>query len=138
MNETPLDQLQITTRKVETVIASSQEMSIRKLDWTRIYRKVKSVPRETSLYKIVTATAWSISATSLLSLIPLYAATSESDPWVKPMYLILGVFTLVVGCLSFKFDKQSSQIIHASCAEVLKDMQDVHLAYYPDDNLDDL
>jgi len=138
MSDAHQDHLQTTTREVETVIAATQEMSIRKLDWTRIYRKVKSVPREPSVYKIASAIAYSISATSLLSLIPLYAATGTTDPWVRPLYWILGISALVLGSLTLVLDKQSSQIVHASCDEVLQDMRDVHEAYYPGDDLDAL
>lgn len=136
MTETGQDRLQTTTREVQTVVADSQEMSIRKLDWTRVYRKVRSVPREPRLYRVLWTATLGVSATAFLSLFPMYSATDTTASWVKPTYWAVALCALFVGVLSFVFDKQSSKIIRASCQEVLQDMRDVHATYFPEDDLD--
>lgn len=137
MSNNPQVQMQTSNRQVPTAISVEEEMSLRKLDWKRIYRKVKTIPRPIPLYEMVTAILWGISGSAFLSLIPLYQSTKGTEPWVKPTYWIAAIITAIVGLISFKFISERNKFVGSSCEEVLKDMSDVYHCFFPKENLDE-
>lgn len=127
---------QISKREVQTALSSDVEMSIRKTDWKRVYRKVKTIPRETSLYETVENMAWGVSGSALLSLIPLYQATQDVEPWVKPTFWSVVVSAGLMAFMTNYFRRQRSEVIRASCEEVLDDMREVYETFFQDGSLD--
>lgn len=113
------------------------EIPIRRIDWRRIYRKVKSIPKQDSLYLTLTGIFFGAGGSALLSLIPLYQAAQNVDPWVKPTYLIIGISAFIIGSITFHFYKEKAEVIKSSCLEVQKDMREVHSVFFPNDNLDE-
>jgi len=118
-------------RKVKTALSSDVEMCIRATDWKRIYRKVSTIPRETSVYDVIENVAWGVCGSSFLSLIPLYQATQSSEPWVKPTFWIAAIAAGIVGFIAHHFRSQRKSIIQASGDEVLADMQEVYETFFP-------
>jgi hypothetical protein len=127
---------QTSSREVKTVIAVPPEMSVRKTDWKRIYRKTKSIPRPTSVYQIVAGSAWSIAASALIALVPLYQATTGLEPWVKPTFWAVAVACIVAGAVALWFDRERHALTHATCEEVLQDLQETYESFFPDEKLD--
>jgi hypothetical protein len=132
----PEQRFQTSSRDVKTVIAVPPEMSVRKTDWKRIYRKTKSIPRPTSVYQIVASSAWSIAASALVALVPLYQATTGLESWVKPTFWAAAVACVAVGALALWFDRERHSLTHASCQEVLQDLQETYQSFFPDETLD--
>ncbi len=97
---------QTSDRQVQTCIPSAIEMSVREVDWKRIYRKIKTIPRRTSIYQIISSVAWGIAASSSIALIPLYQATTGTEAWVKPTFWIIAIAALIIGFISHKFEKR--------------------------------
>lgn len=135
MTDAASGSFQTSRREIQTALSSDVEMSIRKTDWKRVYRKVKSVPRETSVYEVVENVAWGVSGSALLSLLPLYQATQSTEPWVKPTFWIVAVAAAVVGGLSHHFRTERRMVIKSSCEEVLADMSEVYETFFPNDPL---
>lgn len=124
-------------RDVKTAIpVDTLEIPIRRIDWRRIYRKVKSIPRQNSFYLTVTGISFGVGGSALLSLIPLYQAAQNVDPWVKPTYWIIGISTIILGSITAYFSKEKDKIIKSSCLEVQQDMKEVHSVFFPNDDLD--
>lgn len=136
MNETPPNGFQTSNREVKTALSSDVEMSIRKTDWKRVYRKVRTVPRNASVYEATMNLAWGISAAAFLALIPLYQATAVVEPWVKPVFWAVALAAAVVAVLAKVFCTERSGIVHSSCEEVLADMREVYETFFPNDPLD--
>ena len=94
------NKLNISQRKINTVIpVDTTEISIRQLDWRRIYREVKSIPRKKSFFLTAAGVFFGVGGSAILSLIPLYQAAQNVDPWVKPTYYIIGIAALIVGLI---------------------------------------
>lgn len=123
-------------RDVKTAISSDIEMSIRKIDWKRIYRKVGLIPRGTSIYDVVENVAWGVSGSALLSLIPLYQATATTGAWVRPTFWIVALAAAVVAMLAHYFTNERRGVIQSSADEVLTDMRDVYATFFSDGSLE--
>lgn len=128
---------QTSDRQVQTCISSAIELSVREVDWKRIYRKIKTIPRRSSIYQIITSVSWGIAASSGIALIPLYQATTGTEAWVKPAFLIIAVATLVIGCVSRKFEKERASFIAATSEEIRKDMQEIYETFFAGEGIDD-
>src|SRR3989339_1332815 len=102
---------QTTTREVQTAIPRDPEMSIRRMDWRRLYRRVRGIPRPTSLYTSLSAVCWGVGTSALLSLVPLYQAAEQVDAWVRPTYWVVGIGACLLGWLAHKFDKDRGTYI---------------------------
>jgi hypothetical protein len=135
MNEPASGSFQTSQREVQTALSSDVEMSIRKTDWKRVHRKVKGIPRETSVYEIVENVAWGVSGSALLSLLPLYQATQSTEPWVKPTFWIVAIAACLVAVLAHHFRKERRATIQSSCEEVLADMSEVYQTFFPSEGL---
>ena len=136
MNDIVAGSFQTSHREVQTALSSDIEMSIRKTDWKRVYRKVSTVPRETTVYEVVENVAWGVSGSALLSLIPLYQATQSVEPWVKPTFWIVAFAATIFAGLAHHFRKERRATIQSSCEEVLADMREVYQTFFPNDPLD--
>lgn len=126
---------QTSRREVKTALSSDIEMNLRRTDWKRIYRKVKTIPRETSAYEIIENIAWGVSGSALLSLIPFYQAAQSVEAWVKPTFWIVAGAAAVVGLLAHFFRKERRAMIQSSCDEVLADMCEVYETFFLNDPL---
>jgi hypothetical protein len=134
----PQQQFQVTNRAVKTALpVDATELSIRHMDWKRIYRKVRSIPRETSTYSIIAAALLGVSASAFLSLLPLYQSTQKIEPWVKPAYWSVAVSSLVIAAAMFYFARERGKHVHSTSEEVLQDMSEINKCYFPDEDLDD-
>lgn len=130
-------QFEVTNRAVKTAVpADTTELPIRRMDWRRLYRKVNGIPRHTTIFVTISAVAWGIGLSALLSLIPLYQAAQTTEPWVKPTFWIIGVASCVLGGCTHYFARERGKHIESSCEEVMQDMRDINKAFFPDDTLD--
>ncbi len=136
MTDQPSGSFQTSRRKIQTAVSSDVEMSIRKTDWKRVYRKVKSIPRETSVYEVVENVAWGVFGSSLLALVPLYQATQSTEAWVKPTFWVVAFAAALVARLSHHFRQERNATIHSNCEEVLADMTEVYETFFPHDPID--
>lgn len=128
---------QTAKRGVKTFIPFDEgEISIRLMDWRRIYRKVKSIPRKSSFFLTATGVFWGVGGSAMLSLIPLYWAAQNVNPWVKPAFWIIGIAAIIVGFIAAHFSKEKDKVIESSCLEVQKDMKEINSMFFPNDNLD--
>lgn len=128
---------QTSKRDVETIIpVDVTEISIRQLDWRRIYRKVKSIPRKRPLYLHIAGVLFGVGITTILSLPPLHWAAQNVSPWVKPFYLIIGVAAFIISFTTWKYSKNIDDVIESSCLEVQQDMKEINSMFFPNDNLD--
>ena len=131
------ENFQTSKRDVKTAIpVDTIEIPIRQIDWRRIYRKVKSIPRQNSFYLTATGISFGVGGSALLSLIPLYQAAEKVDPWVKPTYLIIGIGAIILGLITAYFSREKDKEIKSSCLEVQQDMKEVHTVFFPNDDLD--
>jgi len=131
------ESFQTSQRDVKTAIpVDTTEIPIRRVDWRRIYRKVKSIPKHDTLYVTVAGALFGLGATALLSLIPLYQSAEKVDAWVRPAYWIIGMAAVVLGSITYHFARESENVIQSSCNEVQQDMKEVHSICFPDDPLD--
>lgn len=135
MNDVVASQFQTSQRMVQTALSSDIEMNLRRTDWKRIHRKVRTIPRETSVYEIVENVAWGVSGSALLSLIPLYQAAQSVEAWVKPTFWIVASAAAVIALLAHHFCKERRVTIQSSCNEVLADMSEVYATFFPNDPL---
>lgn len=122
-------------REVQTAISSDVEMPIRRTDWRRVFRKVSTIPRETSVYEVVENVSWGISGSALLTLVPLYQATQAVESWVKPTFWAVAIATAVVALISHRFSDERREIIRSTCEEVLEDMREVYETFFSDGSL---
>lgn len=127
---------QTSARKVQTVVPSALEMSIREVDWHRIYRGVKSVPRPTSRYQIVASFCFGICASAAIAIVPLYQTGLEIENWIK--YVNIGAIcvSLLVGLLLIHFSKKHEEFIKVNCESIKKDMADVYRTFFPNKDLE--
>ena len=131
------NKLNINQREINIVIPiDTTEILMRQLDWRRIYRKVKSIPRKNTLFLTAAGVFFGVGGSAILSLIPLYQATQYVDPWVKPTYCIIGIAALIVGLITFYFSKKEENVIESSCIEIQQDMKEINSIFFPNDNLD--
>ena len=131
------NKLNISQRKINTVIpVDTTEISIRQLDWRRIYREVKSIPRKNSFFLTAAGVFFGVGGSAILSLIPLYQAAQNVDPWVKPTYYIIGIAALIVGLIIVYFSKEEDKMIKSSCLAVQQDMKEINSIFFPNDNPD--
>ena len=131
------DHFQTSQRDVKTAIpVDTMEIPIRQLDWRRIYRKVKSIPRQNSFYLTATGICFGVGGSSLLSLIPLYSAVIQVEAWVIPTYWIIGISAVIIGFITAYFSKERNSFIKSNCLEVQHDMNDVHSMFFPGESLD--
>ena len=128
---------QTSDRQVQTCIPSAIEMSVREVDWKRVYRKIKTIPKRTSIYQIISSVSWGIAASSFLALIPLYQATTGTEPWVKPTFWVIVIASLIIGFISQKYEKDRGTFIAATSEEIQKDMQEIYHTFFPNQDLDE-
>jgi|GEM_PF-3226452 len=128
---------QTSNREVQTCIPSAIEMSVREVDWKRIHRKVKSIPKRSSIYQIISSVSWGVSGSALLSLIPLYQAITDAEAWVKPTFWVIGLSAALIGFISRKYEKERDAFISVTSAEVMKDMQEIYNTFFPDKKIED-
>jgi hypothetical protein len=126
---------QTSERSVQTCIPSAIEMSVREVDWHRLYRSVRGIPRGTSKYIIGSSFFLGIGASGLIALIPLFQDGYNIDEWVKWLTLSSTVFSLLLGWSLYYFGDQHNRIIKYSTEAVQKDMEDVYSTFFPDKNL---
>jgi len=128
---------QTSKRQVQTCIPSAIEMSVREVDWKRIHRKVKAIPKRTSIYQIISSISWGVSGSALLSLIPLYQAVNSAEPWVKPTFWCIGITAALIGFVSWKYEKERDTFIEVTSDEVLTDMKEIYHTFFPQKNIDE-
>ena len=127
----------INRRNIDLFVPiDTTEISIRRIDWRRIYRKVKSIPRKSSFFLTVAGIFFGVGGSAMLSLIPLYQAAQNVEPWVKPAFCIIGIAAIILGFITAYFSKEKGKVIESSCLEVQQDMKEVYSLFFPDDGLD--
>lgn len=127
---------QTSKRQVQTYIPSADEMSIREIDWKRVYRKVRGIPRQTTIYQHISSVSWGVAGSSALALIPLYQSITGIESWVKPTFWIIIAASLIVGFIANRFTKERDGYIESSSCEVMKDMEEIYKTFFPEKNLD--
>ena len=128
----------INLRDINIVLPiDTTEISIRLIDWRRIYRRVKSIPKKSSFFMTAAGVFFGVGGSAMLSLIPLYQAAQNVNPWVKPTYYIIGFAALIVGLITAYFSKENSKVIESSCLEVQQDMKEINSTFFPNENLDE-
>lgn len=119
-------------RSVQTCIPSAIEMSVREVDWHRLYRSVKGIPKGTSKYTVGSSFFFGVGASGLISLIPLFQAVSGVQEWVKWSTLGATIISLFIGWLFYHFGSKHNGIIQYSTEAVEKDMEDVYSTFFPE------
>lgn len=127
---------QTSDRKVQTCIPSAIEMSVREVDWHRIFRGVKAIPKPTSRYQILSSFFYGVFASALVALIPLYQTELQIEGWVKHATLIIGGVSLCIGFLLQHFSKKHEGFIEVNCESVKKDMKDIYETFFPEKDLE--
>lgn len=128
---------QTTNRNVQIFCSSPNELSVREMDWQRIYRKIKSVPQDSSTYQTIASTLAGISGSAGLSLIPLYQATTSVDPWIKPTFWAVFLGCGLIAYIVKRFDSEKKSYISSSVSEVIKDMEEVYSTIFPNKKMVD-
>ena len=134
-NKEPLNLLR-NKREIALVLPSNTtEFSIRLIDWKRIYRRIKSIPRKSPIFLTAAGILFGTGATAIFSLVPLYQATQNVEPWVKPVYWIIGFAAILLGGITTYFCKETDKVVKSSCLEVQQDMKEIHSLYFLHDKL---
>lgn len=135
MNE---GQFQTTTRDIRTALPSdTTELTIRLMDWKRLYRKLTQIPQRTPLFLTISGVSFGISSSALLSLIPLYQSAQAVDAWVRPTFWIVTIASAVVGIVCYRFAKARESDVSIACNEIQRDMQDIHQTFFPNESLEE-
>ena len=130
------DNVQFSQRAVISIPPSdTREIQLRVIDWKRVYRRIKSIDTDMVNRELFAGIAWGITASALLSLIPLFQAAEKVDPWVKPTFMIVSVASLIVGIIIWNTMKDTSTDIAEVRSEVLTDMEEIHCLYFPQEKL---
>lgn len=129
------ESFQTSERSVQTCIPSAIEMSVREVDWHRLYRSVKGIPQGTSKYIVGSSFFFGVGASGVISLIPLFQAASGIQDWVKWTTLSATVISLCIGWLFNHFGSKHNGIIKYSTEAVERDMEDVYSTFFPERNL---
>ena len=131
------EQFQTSQREIRTVLPiDTTEFPIRLMDWQRIHRKLKHIPKPSSLFSNLCFASVGISSSAFLSLIPLYQSIQTVEPWVKPTFWVVALATAVLAIAFHLISRQRDRDIQTSCDEVLRDMADIHRCFFPIDGLD--
>lgn len=131
------DNIHIAERKVTTVSPrDTTEITLRVIDWRRIYRKVKSINPALSWRELFAGVSWGITASAFLSLIPLYQSTQSTEAWVKPTFWIVSIASLVIGLVIWFGGTKEASNADSSKSEILQDMKEIHCIYFEGDDLD--
>ncbi|HDM8172565.1 TPA: hypothetical protein P0E23_005245 [Vibrio harveyi] len=130
------DKFHSSERTVQTCIPSAIEMSVREVDWHRLYRCVKAIPKPTSRYQTLASFFFGISASAFVSLIPLYQTTMELDYWIKPAFWGAAGISLFIGALLLHFSNKHESMIEVNCESIKKDMKDVYMTFFHDKDLE--
>jgi len=127
---------QSSDRQVQTAIPSAIEMSIREVDWLRLFRCVRSIPKPTSTYQIGASFSFGIVASGLAGLIPIY---TSSNPHVLLTWGVPGVVVAatIIGFLLNHFAKRHEAFVQSNCEAVIKDMKDIYNTFFPLKDLED-
>lgn len=126
---------QTSERSVQTCIPSAIEMSIRKVDWIRIYRSVRSIPQPTSKILFASSFFGGVATSAGVSLIPLFQDGAELEHWVIPVFLSVAIASTVIGGVCFWFGQKHTEIIDSSSTSVTKDMEDIYQTFFPNSDL---
>lgn len=130
------DNFHVSRRNVTSITPlDTREIHLRVIDWRRIYRRVGSMEVSLGGRELFAGLSWGITTSCVLSLIPLYQAAQQIDPWVKPAFWICAVASAVIGLIIWFTMKDSSQDISTTKNEILKDMKEIHCLYFPDEDL---
>jgi len=98
---------------------------IRIADWKRIRQCASEAAGSPRGWLLMGASAlFGIGASTLLSLIPL-AGTPGSDPWVIPLYICVGVFSLLTAIVFTALDCQERKREKRWSERLKEDMADV-------------
>lgn len=131
-------QFQTTKRNVRTALPTdTTELTIRLMDWKRLYRKLNQVPQRTPLFLTISGVSFGVATSALLALIPLYQAAQSVDSWVRPTFWVVAVAAAVVGLICYRFAKARESDVAVACAEIQRDMQDIHETFFPAESLQD-
>ena len=128
----------VAQRNVTSIIPhDTREIQLRVIDWKRLYRRVKGIKTTLANRELFAPVSWGITASALLTLIPLYQATQTVDPWVRPTFWIVSAASFIVGLIAWINMKDTSSDIAEIKKEVLKDMEELHCLYFPEKTPDE-
>jgi hypothetical protein len=131
--------IHVSERQVTTVSPrDTTEITLRLMDWRRIYRKVNSICPFLSKRELFSGVAWGVTGSALITLITISQPTQTSPPdsWVKPTLWAIAAGSLIIGCVIWFAGKRESANVEIVKGEILQDMKDIHLTYFPTDDLD--
>lgn len=130
--------ISISNREVTTYTpADTREIQLRLLDWHRIYRKVRSISPPGSKKELIAGALFGVSASALLTVITFDDASRPNSAWIKPSLWATCASSLVIGCVLLRSLKEGSTDVAADRSEIMKDMQEIHLLYFPKGSLDE-
>lgn len=127
----------INQRNIDIIVPNdTREITIRLIDWLRVYRKIKNVPKKNPLYLTITGACWGIGGSAILTVIALYQTTSNINSWVTPAFCIIGIAAIILGFITAHFAKENNKTIESNCLETQKDMSEIYSIFFPNQDLD--
>lgn len=127
----------INQRNIDIIVPNdTREITIRLIDWLRVYRKIKNVPKKNPLYLTITGACWGIGGSAILTVIALYQTTSNINSWVTPAFCIVGIAAIILGFITAHFAKENNKTIESNCLEIQKDMSEIYSIFFPNQDLD--
>jgi len=127
----------INQRNIDIIVPNdTREITIRLIDWLRVYRKIKNVPKKNPLYLTITGACWGIGGSAIFTVIALYQTTSNINSWVTPAFCIIGTAAIILGFITAHFVKENNKTIESNCLEIQKDMSEIYSIFFPNQDLD--
>lgn len=92
------DRITFTTETAVVLPKAEHEevLAMRRVEWQRVRRRVERLSNPLSGASEWSATFFGLGAGALLSLIPIVSATSDQQPWVIPLFWVVGISFLVL------------------------------------------
>lgn len=133
-----MDNIHLSNRKVTTITPhDTSEIQLRVIDWRRLYRKVCSIGSDGQNRQLFAGISWGVTGSTLLALIPIYQAANPLDAWVKPAFWIVAVASFIIGLVIWRTMRAESIDVAQSRAELMKDMEELHHLYFPNETLNE-
>lgn len=131
-----INNIQLNQRNIISVSPTDTiEIQLRVIDWRRLFRKIKSISPDFLGRDLFAGVFWGISGSSLLSLISFYQS-KDIESWVKPTFWGIFVTTGIIGFIIWQCIKGNAKNVLAIREELIIDMKELHLLYFPSEDLD--
>ena len=97
----------------------TREITLRPVDWRRIYRRVKSLRPVSSKRELFAGLAWGITTSAIFELIRLNQSTEVVDAWQKPTYWAVAIGSGLIGFVIWFGGKKESDNVKILKNEIL-------------------